>query len=304
MLRRALLAAADSAALERWATRSRPVRAVALRYVAGESLDDAAALIGELAASGRTATLDHLGEALTDRAAVESAVDAVVAGVARIRADRLPAGVSVKPTQVGLAVDEGLARASVRRIAAATDAAGVHLTLDMEDHTVTEATVRLVEDLRARGHHDVGCAVQSALRRTDDDLVRLTAAGASVRLCKGAYAEPASVAHQRRADIDASFRRGATYLLRHGRYPRFATHDDRLLAHVLRTAVGLGVGAEDFELQMLHGVRPSLQTWLVARGCRVCVYVPYGAAWYRYFVRRLGERPANLAFFLRSLRDT
>jgi proline dehydrogenase len=174
----------------------------------------------------------------------------------------------------------------------------------MEGSDVTEATVAIVERLRQAGHADVGCAVQSYLRRTWADVERLSGAGASLRLCKGAYAEPESVAYQSRGEVDIAYAEAATYLLQHGTYPRIATHDDVLIEHVKRTARRLGKEPGDFEFQMLHGVRASLQDALVADGWRLRVYVPFGHEWYPYFMRRLAERPANLLFFLRALRDT
>ncbi|MDQ3974319.1 MAG: proline dehydrogenase family protein, partial [Actinomycetota bacterium] len=175
-------------------------------------------------------------------------------------------------------------------------------TLDMEASDVTEVTVALVERLLAAGHRDVGCALQAYLRRTPGDVERLSALGASLRLCKGAYAEPPAVAHQRRAEVDASFATLADWLLEHGSYPRLATHDDRLVDRARNTAARLGRGRDDFEFQMLYGVRPRLQDALVRDGYRLRVYVPFGDQWYPYFMRRLAERPANLVFFLRALR--
>ena len=178
---------------------------------------------------------------------------------------------------------------------------GAHVTLDMEDRSTTESTVRLVEALQAAGHAHVGCALQSALLRTPDDILRLSEVGASIRLCKGAYAEPASVAHQRRVHVDAAYRRCATILLERGTYPRFATHDHRLIGHVRREARRLGRAPGDHEFQLLHGVRTDVAARLVELGEAVCIYVPFGDAWYAYFVRRLAERPANLLFLLRAL---
>jgi proline dehydrogenase len=216
----------------------------------------------------------------------------------------LDAGVSVKPTQMGLHVSEHLCRELLAELAGAAERAGAHVTLDMEGSAVTEATVALVEHLHAAGHGNVGCAVQTYLHRTPDDLERLSRVGASLRLCKGAYAEPAEIAHRRHADVDAAFAAGTAYLFRDGTYPRLATHDDRLIDHAKTLAVRMGLGRGAFEFQMLYGVRPSLQDALIRDGWRLRVYVPFGTEWYPYFTRRLAERPANLAFFLRALRDT
>ena len=209
---------------------------------------------------------------------------------------------SVKPTQMGLRVSPQLCAQLLGDIATAAASSGDHLTLDMEGSDVTEATIGLVEQLRTDGHAQVGCAVQTYLHRTRDDVARLSAVGASLRLCKGAYAEPPDVAYQSRVQVDGGYARCADDLLRHGTYPRFATHDDRLIAYIKHAADREGRGRDDFEFQMLYGIRPALQDELVAQGYRLRVYVPYGDQWYPYFMRRLAERPANVVFFLRALR--
>jgi proline dehydrogenase len=200
-----------------------------------------------------------------------------------------------------LRLDRDLAFDLLAQIAGEADRSDAHVTLDMEGSDVTEATVALCERLRAAGHTNVGCAVQSYLRRTQRDIERLTAAGASLRLTKGAYAEPPDIAFQATREVDASFARSADWLLANGHHPRIATHDHVLIEHVKRTAFRLGLSPDDFEFQMLHGVRRDLQGRLVAAGWRLRVYIPYGTQWYPYFMRRLAERPANLVFFLRAL---
>ena len=304
MLRQALIKASESPLLRRQVTSRRLTRNVALRYIAGETPDDGLVVARRLAAAGRTVTFDYLGESVGDAAAARAAAKVVLEAIGRIGDESLPAGVSVKPTQMGLALSTELCAELLDDVCSAADRIGQHVTLDMERSDVTESTVGLVERLKAAGHRDVGCAVQSYLRRTRDDIERLTAAGASLRLCKGAYAEPPTVAYQSRAEVDISYVECATWLLEHGVYPRIATHDDRLIEYVKRVARRLGLGPDGFEFQMLYGVRPSLQERLVADGYRLRVYVPCGRQWYPYFMRRLAERPANLAFFLRSLRDT
>jgi proline dehydrogenase len=304
LLRTLLIKASESAALRRQIMSRRLSRDLAMRYVAGDALEDGLRVATELAARGKTATLDFLGESVTDADEARSAAKAYLEALGRIGELGLECGVSVKPTQMGLNVDEALCADLLTDIAVAAESIGVHVTLDMEGSDVTEATVALVERLRARTGADVGCAVQSYLRRTRADVERLSAVGASLRLCKGAYAEPAAVAYQDKADVDASFAGCAATLLALGTYPRFATHDDRLITLIRDVAARLEVPRDAFEFQMLHGVRPSLQDALVRDGYRVRVYVPYGDQWYPYFMRRLAERPANLLFFLRSLRDT
>ena len=304
LLRKLFIAASDSAFLRRQITTRSLSRRMALKFVAGETIDDGFAAAQRIADQGKSVTLDYLGEAVATEDEARAAAKTIVQMVDRIGQEGLPAGVSVKPTQMGLHIQPGLARELLDEIATATAAIAAHLTLDMEGHEVTEDTVRLVTEIIADGHDHVGCAVQAYLHRTRDDVERLSAVGASLRLCKGAYDEPEDLAYQERDAVSISYAECASFLLEHGYYPRIATHDDRLIEYVKRTAARLGRQPSEFEFQMLYGVRPSLQDQLVRDGYRVCVYVPFGAQWYPYFMRRLAERPANVAFFLRALRDT
>ncbi len=302
MVSRLLVQASENERLQRLATSSRIARRIALRYVAGERLEDGMSAARDLARRGRDVSLDLVGEHVGDDVDADRATRDYEATIEAIGAEALPAGVSIKPSQLGTLVDVGRARKRLAQLADAASTTATHVTLDMEDSSTTEATIELVEALHADGHAHVGCAVQAYLHRTPEDVARLCELGASVRLCKGAYAETPAVAHQRRAEIDAAFRDLSTYLLEHGTYPRFATHDHRLIGHVRRAARRLGRSSRRLEFQMLYGVRPDLQQRLVDVGETLCVYVPFGAAWYAYFVRRLAERPANLLFFLRALR--
>ncbi len=301
LLRRALIAASESAQLERQVTTRTISRRIAQRFIAGETLDDGIAAVRAVAARGCTATLDFLGEAVIGPDDARAAQEAILKACARIEAEALPSGISVKPTQMGLTFDPALAFDLIRQIAAEAQRFGGHVNIDMEGSEVTEATVALCERLRAAGHDNVGCALQSYLRRTHADIERLTATGASLRLIKGAYDEPPSVAYQNSADVDTSFERSMNWLLANGTYPRIATHDDRLIDKAKRTAIRLGRSPQDFEFQMLHGVRTALQDALVAGGWRMRIYIPFGVQWYPYFMRRIAERPANLVFFLRAL---
>jgi proline dehydrogenase len=301
MLRRALLRAADSRVLAERAAASPTVQRVVDRYVAGTTLSSAVEVAERLAGDGASLTVDHVGEHIDELAQAEAAAEVYRDVLTRIGDARLPAGISVKPTQLGLLLDPDRCSALVADLAKRADAADAHVTLDMEDHTVTEATVRLVEQAHAAGADNVGCAVQSMLHRTPEDVRRLTEAGASLRLCKGAYAEPAHLAHQRRADVDRAYLHAARFLLEHGHHPRFATHDHQLVATIKRWAAELGRDRDSYEFQMLYGVRPEMQRSLMADGYGLRVYLPFGSEWFPYFVRRLAERPANLAFFLRAL---
>lgn len=303
MLRWLLLRAANAEALAATARRSATVARVVDRYVAGGGVTEGLAAAEDLAARGMDLTLDHVGESVHSMAQASAAAEVYLDLLERIGERGLAAGISIKPSQLGLLVDRGGAAGLVRRLAAGADAAGVHMTIDMEDHASVEPTIRLVEEAQAAGHGNVGCAVQSYLHRTAADLRRLTAAGASLRLCKGAYAEPPFVAYQRTVDVDRAYLEDARYLLVHGHHPRFATHDHRLVGAIKRAAAQLGRDRSSFEFQMLYGVRPDMQRALVTEGYRLRIYVPFGTEWYPYFTRRLAERPANLVFFLRALAD-
>ena len=301
MLRWLLIRASSSDGLADLTRSSGLAGRVVTRYIAGESVDEGLAAARALVADGATLTLDHVGEFITSRQQAEAAAEVYRTLLDHIGTEGLPAGISVKPTQLGLLLDRTACNALIEDLAKRAAGAGVHVTLDMEDHTVAEATVRLVEEAHATGYTNVGCAVQSYLHRTAEDVRRLTHIGASVRLCKGAYAEPAHVAYQRKVDVDRSYLESARYLLAEAVEPRFATHDHRLVAAIKREAALIGRDRSTYEFQMLYGVRPDMQAALVDDGYRLRVYLPFGEQWFPYFTRRLAERPANLIFFLRAL---
>ncbi len=300
MLRRSLIAAADSARLRHLAMTSRAGRAVALRFVAGETLDDAVAVVRRHAADGFTATLDLLGESVTDLAIARAAADQYLIALDRLDAEGLPSGISVKPTALGIDVDEGVCTELFVQLCTAADRVGRHVTIDMEGSPLTQRTIDLTTDLVGAGH-DVGCAVQAYLHRTLDDVERLTAAGASLRITKGAYAEPEELAGQEREWIRENFVRIAELVLDGTTYGRFATHDDVVIDRIRAAAEQRGVAKDRFEFQMLHGIREPLQRELRDAGYAVRIYVPFGEQWYPYLTRRLAERPANLWFFARAL---
>ena len=302
MLRRLLVRASTNDRLRELATTNRIANEQAHRFVAGETVEEGLSAARDLLEAGRWVSLDHVGEEVHDAAAATAAADHYVDVLERVVDAGLDGriGVSVKPTQLGLRVDAGACRDHVARVAAAAGRA--HVTLDMEDHTVTDATLDLVEAMHRAGHDHVGCAVQVMLHRTPDDVDRLLDLGASMRLCKGAYAEGESVALQDRDAIRDRYLVLADAMLDRGVLPRFATHD-HVLIEAIRGRLRLS-GArptDEVEFQLLHGVRVPLQDDLVAAGLRTLVYLPYGREWYPYFVRRLAERPANLWFFLRAL---
>jgi len=283
------------------ARRSLP-RAFARRFVAGETLDDAAAAVRAVNARGMSATLDLLGECVTSTAEADAARDQIVRIVDRIVAEGLNANVSVKLTQLGLDLDYAICRANLVAILERAVPHGVFVRVDMEGSPYTERTLRLFrEDLHPRFGDLVGVVIQSMLRRSDHDLDELIRRGARVRLVKGAYAESHQIAFPDKRDVDAAFARQAVRLLDAGCYPAIATHDDRLIAAAKRHARELGYGPERFEFQMLYGVRRDLQERLRAEGYRVRVYIPFGNHWYPYLMRRLAERPSNIAFITGSV---
>ena len=272
----------------------------ARRFIAGERLGDALAAARALAERGVGCTLNHLGEAVTAAPAARAAADAYARVVEDAREAGLACQISVKLTQLGLGVDPAGCEANLRRV---FDAAGdgCFVRIDMEQSRWVESTLDLFERVWRDGHRNVGVVLQSYLYRTADDLARVNALGARVRLCKGAYQEPPSVAHPRKADVNASFVRLMRSLLEDGVDPAFATHDPEMIAATRAHARDIGLQPKRFEFQMLFGVRRDLQARLVDQGHRVRVYVPFGSEWFPYFMRRLGERPANVLFVLRSL---
>jgi proline dehydrogenase len=255
-----------------------------------------------LRSAGLLVTLDYLGEETSDAQRAAATAAQYVHLLGKLAAEGLTEDgaveVSVKPTALGLLLDERVATEHLERIALAAREAGTTVTVDAEDHRTTDASLRMATALRER-FSSVGSVVQAALRRTESDVRELAAPGVRVRLCKGAYAEPAQEAFDAKHDVDRSFARCLRILMAGQGYPMIATHDPRLIA--ITRSLGMGRPAASFEHQMLYGVRPEEQLRLAAAGAQVRVYVPYGNDWYRYLIRRLAERPANLALFLRSL---
>lgn len=301
-LRSLILAAAGNDVIRRVVATAPVSRDVVRRFVAGETTADAIAVTRNLVEQGLSVTLDYLGEDTTDAALAEQTVEAYLelldglqnAGLAK------HAEVSVKLSAVGQALDERLAHENAGRICARAELAGTTVTLDMEDHTTTDSTLRVLAGLRETWPW-VGAVLQSYLHRTELDSARLAGAGSRVRLCKGAYAEPPHVAFPDPHQVDLSYVRCANLLLRGDGLPMFATHDPRLVEILETRAETVGRKPGGFEFQMLYGIRQDEQLRLAARGHTVRVYVPYGVQWYGYLMRRLAERPANTAFFLRAL---
>ncbi|GAA2009871.1 proline dehydrogenase family protein [Nocardioides kribbensis] len=288
-----------------------PVSAGIVRgYVPGESTDAVVAATAALVDDGLTVTLDHLGEDTTDRAQAEATVAAYVEVLKALAARGLTrhAEVSVKLSAIGqflpddVAPEGGhrLALENARTICRAARNAGTSVTLDMEDHTTTDSTLAILRDLR-KDFPETGAVLQAYLHRTEDDCRQLAYEGSRVRLCKGAYNEPESVAYQDRLEVDRSYVRCLKVLLAGQGYPMIATHDPRMVEIASSLASRFGRQPGSYEFQMLYGIRPEEQKRLAGEGETVRVYVPYGQEWYGYLMRRLAERPQNLSFFLTSL---
>jgi proline dehydrogenase len=307
MIRRVLLAASRSAHARELVVTNRQTRRVVHRFVAGERPVDALDAVRRLAADGILATVDRLGESGTDVAGAREATDGYVALLDLAEDAGLAAGldVSVKLSALGRLVPYGgwkVCLENAAEVCARAAAVGATVTVDAEDHGSVDSGLALLADLR-RDFPSTGAVLQAYLRRAEDDCRRLAGAGSRVRLCKGAYRAPAGVAFGRRAEVDASYARCLGILMAGEGYPMVATHDPALLALAGRLAQEHGRGAGDLEYQLLHGVRPHEQLRLASLGARVRVYLPYGPDWYPYLMRRLAERPANLALFLRALRS-
>jgi proline dehydrogenase len=294
-LRKAILAAADSARVQAL-VRRHGMRLGAARFVAGETLDDCVRVLRRLNDQGLYANTTLLGEGVLEPGQTEQVVAAYEQVIDRIAAEGLRANVALKLTHLGLEIDEELAYANLQRLLRK----GSFIRIDMEQSQFVDATLRIYRRVRADGLDNVGTVLQAYLYRTPEDLEPLLPLAPNLRLVKGAYLEPASIAYPRKADVDAVYARLAERLLTGTGHVAIATHDEALVEHTIRFAESHGVPRDRFEFQMLYGVRPQLQLDLVGRGFKVLVATPYGPEWYPYLMRRLGERPANLLFFVRN----
>jgi proline dehydrogenase len=302
MLRSAILAAARSTRVERLVESVPLSRGVVRRFVAGTGTDDALRVTRELVADGLAVTLDHLGEDTLNAEQAAATKDEYLRLVKALADAGLAssAELSLKLSALGQKFDEELAYEYASALCAAATAAGTTVTLDMEDHATTDQTLDTLLRLR-RDFPRTGAVLQAYLRRTEGDCRELATPGSRVRLCKGAYSEPESVAYQSAVEVDKSYVRCLNILMSGSGYPMIATHDPRLIAIGEDRVRWFDRGSDEFEFQMLYGVRAEEQQRLVAEGNTVRVYVPYGNEWYGYLMRRLAERPANLAFFARAL---
>lgn len=309
--RPAILAAGRSTRLRRTAERIPLTRSVVHRFVPGETVDDALGSVATLRDSGRMVSIDYLGEDVADVEAATANVDAYL-GLLDALGRRRDTGSAVRPLEVSLKLSalgqalsrdgEKIALENAHTICGRAQQVGAWVTVDAEDHTTTDSTLSIVRELRA-DFDWLGTVLQAYLRRTEADCADFAAAGARIRLCKGAYDEPATVAHRDADDVTDSYLRCLRVLMAGSGYPMVASHDPAIIGAVPALVREHGRGPQDFEYQMLYGVRDPEQVRLAQAGDPVRVYVPFGTQWYGYFVRRLAERPANLTFFLRALAE-
>jgi len=279
---------------------------VAGRFYAGLDQTSALAAVRDLQAGGLLSTMDFLGESVTDESEARAATAEIVSMLNNIAKNKLDAHVSVKLSQLGVKIDRALAEANLRSIVSVARDNGNFVRIDMEDSPLVDTTLEIYRTLRSEGFDNVGVVIQSYLFRSRADVDELISMGARVRLCKGAYAEPDDVAYARKADTDQNFALLVDAMLdkqarEKGVALAIATHDEKMISASREIATAKGATQDEYEFQMLYGIRPAIQSSLAREGFRVRIYVPYGSAWYPYFMRRLAERPANLWFFLSNL---
>jgi proline dehydrogenase len=279
----------------------RPGGGFARRFIAGETVEEAIDASRAIQASGLHTTLDYLGESVSSIAEADAATRAYLAVVERIAASGVERNISLKLTQLGLTIDRATTVDNLRRILDAAAAQDFFVRVDMENSPFTAVTLEVFETMWQQGYRNAGVVLQSCLPRSEADAARMNALGARVRLVKGAYKEPREVAYQSKAEVDAAFERIMRLLLAGGTFPAIATHDPAMIGATRAFAAAQSIAPDRFEFQMLYGIRRDLQSSLHAEGYGVRVYVPFGREWFPYFMRRLGERPANVGFVLRGI---
>jgi proline dehydrogenase len=299
MLRSALLKLSESKGFAKWVTSNGTTRRMARRFVAGETLDEAIAAARECNSAGMLVSLDYLGENVSSTGDAQHSRDAYLEVFERIAKEKLNANVSCKLTQLGLDLNVDFCQGLVLSIVEFAARYENFLRVDMEGSLYTQRTIDLVKRVRAR-NPAVGTVIQSYLYRSETDVADLLAYGCRIRLCKGAYKELPEVAYAEKADVDGNYIRLMQHLLSSGFYHGIATHDPRMIAATIRYAAEKQISKDDFEFQMLYGIRTDLQRRLVRDGYRIRIYIPYGNDWFPYFMRRLAERPANLGFLVRN----
>lgn len=276
-------------------------RAFARRFIAGETIDDAIAAVRQIQAQGLLSTLDYLGESVTTLAEADTATREYLHLIEAVDRAGVERNVSLKLTQLGLDVDRAMCVDNLRKVLKVAEQCGFFVRIDMESSAYTSATLEIFDTVWKLGHHNVGVVLQSCLHRTEKDVERVNALGARIRLVKGAYREPKAVAYQLKSEVDAAYLRIAKRLLTGGVYPAIATHDEDILSEIRRFAAERAISRDAYEFQLLYGIRRDLQNLLRSEGYRVRIYVPFGREWFPYFMRRLGERPANVAFVIGSI---
>jgi proline dehydrogenase len=302
LTRSALIWLSRQEGLKDFASRFRPFKKLTTRFVAGETIDEVIPFIRELNSEGSGASFDHLNESVASAAEAEGEVQEYLHILEKIVETGIKSNISIKLTQFGLGLDPELAYQNARRVVVEAQKQGIFVRIDMEDSNVTQITLDIFKRLRSEfGLNDVGIVLQSYLRRTYADTEALLQIPARIRICKGAYNEPEEVAFPDKQDVDANYVKVMQLLLTSGVYHGIATHDPKMIAATIDFVRREGIGKDQFEFQMLYGIRRDLQRQLAHDGYNVRVYVPYGKHWYPYFMRRLAERPANIWFVVKNL---
>ena len=300
MLRRLLLSLSRQSWLRHWTETSPAAGRLTSRFIAGHTLDQELTVCRKLNEAGILASLDHLGESVTSLAEAESARDAYLSALDEIAKLALRATVSVKLTQLGLDLSRDACASNVEQLVERAKAHQTSVEVDMESSEYVDRTLEIVAAMHAR-HGGVRAVIQAYLYRSESDIENLCSQSIPVRLCKGAYREPSDIAFPRKRDVDRNYVKLMTTLLDRGAYPAIASHDQRILRRAIDYVKERKIASDRFEFQMLYGIQRELQRQLAAEGYRLRLYVPYGDAWYPYFMRRLAERPANALFLVRNL---
>lgn len=301
MLRRSLLYLSDQPWLRRWMENSPVSRKLTSRFVAGRTLADGIRILQKLSSENILGTLDYLGENVSSLEDAAASTNSYLEALAEIERAALPATVSIKLTQLGLDFSEQACRANIRTLVERARVMGTRVEVDMESSAYTDRTLRLVTELHSNFAGHVRAVIQAYLYRSEADVRMLSARGVPVRLCKGAYQESISVAFARKAEVDANYVKLMKFLLAEGAHPAIAGHDENIVRAAIRHIKEQNIAPDRYEFQMLYGIRRDLQRKLIAGGFRLRLYVPYGDAWYPYFMRRLAERPANVLFLAKNL---
>ena len=301
MLRETLVFLSRNKTARKVVTHARFARSASRRFVAGETVDEGIAAAHKLNEQGLAVSIDYLGESVQSREDARAAADVMIRVLDRIVAEKLDANISIKLTQMGQDIDTAFLRENVARLLDGARAADIFVRFDMESSDYVQKTLDFFRALWTDGYHNIGIVLQSYMLRSEADATMASELGARVRLCKGAYVEPATVAYQDKPDVDRNYIALTKLLVEHGTYPGIATHDPEMIDATCQFAKEHDIAKDRFEFQMLYGVRRDLQQALVKNGYHVRVYVPFGEAWYPYLMRRMAERPANMFFIVNNV---